>query len=174
MHDAAPAAPSSLPTPRGHAPERTSPTRSNPPGLSGDRFLVGGVRIDVEIESNLEGLLLSDPVSPDDRTVGARLFADQSHDMTSLHEQDSHRLIVDHDGGRGHRPRTVDWSPCRDDIEFELADLNGTNDEDEPHVSSPALDVRGPDESIAGWGATKAVVSEDESRPTVNRSDSGH
>ena len=94
--------------------------------------------------------------------------------MTSVHGQDSRRLIVDHDGGRGHRPRTVDCSPGRDEIEFELADLNGMNDEDEPHISSPVLDVPGPDESIAGWGATKAVVSEGESRPTVKRSDSDH
>ena len=187
MHIALLSALGSFLLPGCHTPEKTASKPATPAervvsqadferlkALSGDWYLVSGVRLDVELEPNLEEPFLSYSVSSGGHSVVEKLFAGKPNEMTSVYYLDSGRLMMDHYCSLGNQPRMVAFSHAGDEIDFELIGVTNMNDEDELHISSHALEFHGPNELTARWGATKAGVPGGGSRYTVKRLDSGN
>ena len=137
--------------------------------LSGDWFLVSGVRLGVELEPNLEDPFLTYAVSSGGHSVVEKLFAGKPNEMTSVYYLDSGRLMMHHYCSLGNQPRMIAVADPGDEIAFRLIGVSNMKDENELHISSHALEFNGPDELTAVWGATQEGVSGGGSRYTVRR-----
>ena len=138
--------------------------------LSGDWFLVSGVRLGVELEPDFEQPFLSYAISSGGHSVVERLFADKPNEMTSVYYLDSGRLMMDHYCSLGNQPRMIALADSGDKITFRLIGVTNLDDENDLHISAHALEFNGPNELTATWGATKEGISGGGSRYTVRRS----
>lgn len=138
--------------------------------LSGDWYLVSGVRLGVELEPDLEDPFLSYSVSSGGHSVIEKLFAGKPNEMTSVYYLDSGRLMMDHYCSLGNQPRMVAIAGSENTIPFQLITVSNLSDKNELHISSHSLTFDGPNELTATWGATEDEKPGGGSRYTVRRS----
>lgn len=123
--------------------------------LSGDWYLVGGMRLGKQLEADPDDPFLSYSVSSGGHSVIEKLFVGKPNEMTSIYYLDSGRLMMDHYCSLGNQPRMVAIAGSEDEIPFRLITVGNMADADELHISSHALEFKGPDELTAHWGATR-------------------
>tara|TARA_Y100000589_G_scaffold238704_1_gene226103 strand:- start:1684 stop:2295 length:612 start_codon:yes stop_codon:yes gene_type:complete len=123
--------------------------------LSGDWYLVRGVRLGVELESNFDEPFMTYSVSSAGHSVIEELFAGKPNEMTSVYYLDSGRLMMDHYCSLGNQPRMVAVAGPQDEIPFKLLSVSNMDDANELHISSHSVEFDGPDELTVRWGATE-------------------
>ena len=141
--------------------------------LSGDWYLISGVRLGVELEPNLEEPLVSYVVGSEGRSVVEKCFVGGPEETTSVYYLDSGRLMMDHRCSQGHQTRMVASSHAGNQIDFRPVGMSDPGDQDELHLSFHALVFDGPNELTAEWGSTRGGVAGAAIRYTVERPDSG-
>jgi len=123
--------------------------------LSGDWYLVGGVRLGVEQVANPDETFLSYAVSSGGHAVIEKLFVGKTGEMTSVYYLDQGRLRMDHYCSLGNQPRMAAIPGGGDELTFELVGVDNMPDPNDLHISSHALEFSGPDELTVYWGATE-------------------
>ena len=123
--------------------------------LTGDWYLVRGIRLGVELDANYEEPFLSYSVSSGGHSVVEVLFVDKPNEMTSVYYMDSGQLMMDHFCSLGNQPRMVAVTGWGNDIPFELVSVSNMANENDLHISSHSLEFDGPDQLTVRWGATE-------------------
>ena len=123
--------------------------------LAGDWYLVRGVRLGVELESNFDEPFMSYAVSSGGHSVIERLFVDKPNEMTSVYYLNAGQLYMDHYCSLGNQPRMVAAPTTLDEIPFKLLSVTNMAGENDLHISSHSIEFDGPDEITVRWGATK-------------------
>ncbi|MEE2719513.1 MAG: hypothetical protein VX727_06995 [Planctomycetota bacterium] len=141
--------------------------------LSGDWYLVRGVRLGVELESNYDEPFMTYSVSSGGHSVVEELFVGKPNEMTSVYYLDTGRLMMDHYCSLGNQPRMIAVAGPKDKIPFKLLSVSNMADENELHISSHSVEFDGPDELTVRWGATEDKKPMGGSFYTVKRA-AGH
>jgi hypothetical protein len=138
-------------------------------GLTGSWYLVGGERLGKKVEANLEEPFLTYAVSSGGHSVVEKLFVDKPTEMISIYYLDMGRLNMDHYCSLGNQPRMVAVPGSDELISFQLVAISDMPDENDLHISSHALEFKGPDDLTVYWGATEDRKSFDGSVYHVRR-----
>ena len=123
--------------------------------LSGDWYLVRGVRLGVEVEGNDDEPFMTYSVSSGGHSVIEELLTGKPNEMTSVYYLDTGRLMMDHYCSLGNQPRMVAAAETGDEIPFTLLSVSNMTDENDLHISSHSIEFDGPDKLTVHWGATK-------------------
>ena len=123
--------------------------------LSGEWYLVNGVRLGVEVEADPDEPFISYSVSSGGHSVVETLFVGKPNEMTSVYYLASGQLYMDHYCSLGNQPRMVARSTPGDDIPFKLLSVSNMTDKNDLHISSHSVEFDGPDELTVRWGATE-------------------
>ena len=75
--------------------------------LTGDWYLVRGVRLGVELEANYDEPFMSYSVSSGGHSVVEEIFVGKPNEMTSVYYLDMGRLMMDHYCSLGNQPRMI-------------------------------------------------------------------
>lgn len=84
-----------------------------------------------------------------------KLFVGKPNEMVSIYYLDMGRLNMDHYCSLGNQPRMVAAAGTESMISFELVGVTDMADANDLHISSHALELNGPEDITAHWGATR-------------------
>ena len=137
--------------------------------LAGEWYLVGGERLGEPVEPRPDEPFMTYSVSSGGNSVIEKLFVGKPNEMISIYYLDMGRLNLDHYCSLGNQPRMVAAPGTESMISFELVAVSDMPDPNDLHISSHALELNGPEDMTAYWGATKDEKPSLGSRYNVRR-----
>ncbi len=123
--------------------------------LTGEWSLIGGERLGEPVAAVPDEPFVTYAVSSGGNSVIEKLFVGTPKEMVSIYYLDRGRLNMDHYCSLGNQPRMVAVPGAETMISFELVGVTDMTDADDLHISSHALELHGPNDVTAHWGATK-------------------
>ena len=104
--------------------------------LAGDWYLVRGVRLGVELESNFDEPFMSYAASSGGHSVIERIFVDKPNEMNSVYYLNAGQLYMDHYCSLGNQPLMVAAPTTLDEIPFKLLSVTNMAGKNDLHISS--------------------------------------